>query len=238
MIFLEVCEVCDGEGYDDEAECPVCLGRSVVPTLEAIDKIDELLDEVRHLRTEAATDGPVYERGRWEGRADVAARLREILDPEDKNKWTLDGCLKEVKRLVAKSSINLNVPASKWSYCPYCGVKVPRAGFHTNDCPASNLGGEDGFARGIKHIVDNPIDLDMMYNRVEVALPKVEDPIIADSTEKKKSGFSFLWFQCSQCGWGERMSKAEAQADGWEGGSACPHCGIGPIRSSPMGRFR
>lgn len=47
-----------------------------------------------------------------------------------------------------------------------------------------------------------------------------------------------LWLQCSQCGWGQRMAKAEAEVDEWEDGSACPHCGVGPIRSSPMGRFR
>lgn len=67
----------------------------------------------------------------------------------------------------------------------------------------------------------------------------VVSPLIMESTPRKKpSKIEFLWFQCSQCGWGQRMSKAEAEVDEWEDGSACPHCGVGPIRSSPMGRFR
>ena len=67
----------------------------------------------------------------------------------------------------------------------------------------------------------------------------VVSPIIMESTPRKKpSKIEFLWFQCSQCGWGQRMNKAEAEVDEWEDGSACPHCGVGPIRSSPMGRFR
>ena len=60
--------------------------------------------------------------------------------------------------------------------------------------------------------------------------------ISARMAEASKS--EFLWFQCSQCGWGQRMAKAEAEVDGWEDGNACPHCGVGPIRSSPSGRFR
>lgn len=66
-----------------------------------------------------------------------------------------------------------------------------------------------------------------------------KQPFIMESTPRKKpSKIEFLWLQCSQCGWGQRMAKAEAEVDGWEDGSACPHCGVGPIRSSPMGRFR
>ena len=65
------------------------------------------------------------------------------------------------------------------------------------------------------------------------------DPVfVLRQTEKKPSKIEFLWLQCSQCGWGQRMAKAEAEVDEWEDGSACPHCGVGPIRSSPMGRFR
>ena len=33
---------------------------------------------------------------------------------------------------------------------------------------------------------------------------------------KKPSKIEFLWFQCSQCGWGQRINKAEAKVDGWE----------------------
>lgn len=67
----------------------------------------------------------------------------------------------------------------------------------------------------------------------------IVSPIIMESTPRKKpSKIEFLWLQCSQCGWGQRMAKAEAEVDEWEDGSACPHCGVGPIRSSPMGRFR
>lgn len=46
------------------------------------------------------TDGEAYNAGRSEGHADVAAELRKILDPDDKNHWNLDGVLKEVEKLV------------------------------------------------------------------------------------------------------------------------------------------
>jgi hypothetical protein len=45
------------------------------------------------------TDGPVYNRGRSEGWADVCAELRAILDPDDGHRWNKDGLLKEVERL-------------------------------------------------------------------------------------------------------------------------------------------
>lgn len=45
------------------------------------------------------TDGETYNRGRSEGLADVAVELRSILDPEDENKWNIDGVLNEVRRL-------------------------------------------------------------------------------------------------------------------------------------------
>jgi len=45
-------------------------------------------------------DGETYNAGRSEGHADVAAELRKILDPDDKNHWNLDGVLKEVEKLV------------------------------------------------------------------------------------------------------------------------------------------
>lgn len=46
------------------------------------------------------TDSETYNAGRSEGHADVAAELRKILDPDDKNHWNLDGVLKEVEKLV------------------------------------------------------------------------------------------------------------------------------------------
>ena len=45
------------------------------------------------------TDGPVYNRGRSEGWADVCAELRAIIDPDDAHHWNKDGLLKEVERL-------------------------------------------------------------------------------------------------------------------------------------------
>jgi len=46
---------------------------------------------------DSAVDGPIYEAGRLEGHADIAARLRAILDPEDENHWNIDGVLKAVE---------------------------------------------------------------------------------------------------------------------------------------------
>jgi len=51
---------------------------------------DELVDK---------TDGPLYNAGRCEGRADVCAGLRKILDPTDAHHWNKDGLLGEVDRL-------------------------------------------------------------------------------------------------------------------------------------------
>lgn len=47
-------------------------------------------------------DGPAFNAGRNEGRADVCADLRVILDPEHRHHWNLDGLLNEVKRLVSQ----------------------------------------------------------------------------------------------------------------------------------------
>jgi hypothetical protein len=44
-------------------------------------------------------DSPVYNAGRMEGWADVAAQLRKVLDPTDAHHWNLDGLLAEVARL-------------------------------------------------------------------------------------------------------------------------------------------
>ena len=45
----EVCSYCEGSGYDEEGECPNCLSRCVVPTLEALDLIDRLRAENKRL---------------------------------------------------------------------------------------------------------------------------------------------------------------------------------------------
>jgi hypothetical protein len=52
------------------------------------------------LSSQEATDGEVYNRGRSEGHADIAAKLRAIIDPEDQRHLNLTGLLKEVERLV------------------------------------------------------------------------------------------------------------------------------------------
>jgi hypothetical protein len=45
------------------------------------------------------TDGPSYNDGRSEGRADVCADLRAILDPDDAHHWSKDGLIAAVVRL-------------------------------------------------------------------------------------------------------------------------------------------
>jgi len=45
----EICSYCDGYGYDEEDECPNCLSRCVVPTLQALDLIDSLRTENKRL---------------------------------------------------------------------------------------------------------------------------------------------------------------------------------------------
>jgi hypothetical protein len=62
-------------------------------------EIDRLgIDELEKI-IEIKADSPVYNNGRWAGRADVCAALREILDPKDKHEWNLDGLIAEVKRI-------------------------------------------------------------------------------------------------------------------------------------------
>lgn len=63
-------------------------------------EVDTLRAQVATVTAEAATDGPAYQRGRSEGRADVAASLRALLDPSDAQHWNLDGALTEVRRIV------------------------------------------------------------------------------------------------------------------------------------------
>jgi len=59
----------------------------------------ELAAECERLKAENAVDGPVYNAGRQEGQADIAVRLRKIVDPSDVNHWNVDACLAEVERL-------------------------------------------------------------------------------------------------------------------------------------------
>lgn len=46
-------------------------------------------------------DGPAYNAGRAEGRADLCASIRAIVDLADTNRWNLDGLLEEVRRLAS-----------------------------------------------------------------------------------------------------------------------------------------
>lgn len=83
--------------------------------------VEELLEELDNLRafvkhqesviahmtnnpkqtsTYISTDSETYNAGRSEGNADVAAEIRKIIDPEDKNHFNLQGALKEVEDLV------------------------------------------------------------------------------------------------------------------------------------------
>jgi hypothetical protein len=48
-------------------------------------------------------DSPPYNAGRLEGHADVAAKLRAIVDPEDAEHLSLDGALRKVRELVAQA---------------------------------------------------------------------------------------------------------------------------------------
>lgn len=58
-------------------------------------KLDQL-----EVPSQETTDGEVYNRGRSEGHADIAAKLRAIIDPDDQRHLNLDGVLKEVEWLV------------------------------------------------------------------------------------------------------------------------------------------
>lgn len=62
-------------------------------------KVEVLLRELDYLRNKSKVDGDVYNSGRFEGRADIAAALRNIIDPKDEKHLNLDGILKEVQRL-------------------------------------------------------------------------------------------------------------------------------------------
>jgi NTP pyrophosphatase (non-canonical NTP hydrolase) len=62
---------------------------------------DETTSEAAPLAGEGVTevDGPAYNAGRAEGRADLCASLRTIVDPTDTHHWNQDGLLAEVRRL-------------------------------------------------------------------------------------------------------------------------------------------
>lgn len=55
--------------------------------------------QIKELEAQAKVDGPVYNAGRSEGKADVAAELRAIIDPTDEQHLSLDGLLDIVRKL-------------------------------------------------------------------------------------------------------------------------------------------
>lgn len=61
------------------------------------------LETLNRLVSESKVDGRAYKHGRCEGRADVVAELRAILDPDDAHHWNQDGVLGEVRRLAGKA---------------------------------------------------------------------------------------------------------------------------------------
>lgn len=63
-------------------------------------KIRELQADIRRLKKDVKIDGPVFNSGRSEGKSDVAADLRKILDPGDVNHLNLEGLLEMVKLLL------------------------------------------------------------------------------------------------------------------------------------------
>jgi len=68
-------------------------------------------------------DGQYYNCGRAEGRADVCAELRAILDVDDKHHWNKDGLLKEVARLVGETPATLPRVVWRGWGCVRVGVK-------------------------------------------------------------------------------------------------------------------
>lgn len=63
----------------------------------AADARGETDAEAARLRVYATIDGPVFEQGRSEGRADVATMIREVIDPDDTDKLNLDGLIDRVR---------------------------------------------------------------------------------------------------------------------------------------------
>lgn len=69
------------------------------------DEILRLTRERDEARTKAATDGPAYNAGRSEGRADIAAELRAALDPDDVHHWNITGVIGHVRGLAQSLAI-------------------------------------------------------------------------------------------------------------------------------------
>lgn len=73
----------------------------------AKEDIRALVDLVRNLqvalKVASMFDGPIFNQGRAEGRADVSVSLRKVLDPTDAEHLNLDGSLKKVAHLVAEN---------------------------------------------------------------------------------------------------------------------------------------
>jgi hypothetical protein len=59
-----------------------------------------IVDSCKAPVEQAKVDGPTFNLGRSEGRADVAAELRRIIDPNDEQHLSLDGTLDIVRKLV------------------------------------------------------------------------------------------------------------------------------------------
>lgn len=76
--------------------------------------VARVLKERDELREQVRVDGPAFNQGRAEGKSDVAAELRRILDPEDKEHLNLDGLLKLIGQLVADAAAR-PVPAEGWA---------------------------------------------------------------------------------------------------------------------------
>lgn len=54
---------------------------------------------IKYLEEQARVDGPIFNLGRSEGRADIAVELRKIIDPNDEQHLSLDGTLDIVRKL-------------------------------------------------------------------------------------------------------------------------------------------
>jgi len=105
----EVCSYCEGNGYDEESECPNCLSRCVVPTLEALDLIDSLRAENKRLillREELRAEITKLEMERTDD------ELREMLDlaAKHENEATAEN---EIMRERLKKINNLSRYASE-----------------------------------------------------------------------------------------------------------------------------
>lgn len=69
-----------------------------------VGEVAGLKEKIRTLTTHEGP-GSVFSQGRAEGRADVAAQLRALLDPSDAQHWDLDGLLSEVETIIGASHI-------------------------------------------------------------------------------------------------------------------------------------